>query len=596
MKTKFYVQGAVATVAVTTSCFLLMNGTSVKTAKAEFPGYFKDVSASLGIPEQPSTRNIWVDINGDGEPDIVSANQFVYLNTKTPKGRRFVKFDAGALARPCGDDKAADLLLFGDLDHDGDNDALAIRFQEPEGKKHKPKSNNAVLINDGQGRFKIKEKSGLEAFQDSIIAGTLLDADHDGHLDVFTGASYRVYGKSLEATENRLLKGSGDGRFVEKTKDMGLALKAKPGLKDSRRPTYGVAHGDWNNDGWTDIFVCSYGRQWNRLWMNKKGQTFEDVGMITHFAGDSDQSGTYPKWTKEFWKKRFGREREDEKPFRANGNTFDAAVADFDNDGDLDVFLSEITHSWAGLSSDRSMLLVNQGKDKGYKFERRPKAIPRRVIGQRWNQGDLHAGWLDFDNDGLQDLLLASSDYPDGQFLQLFRQKPDHSFENVSFAAGLYYEGASQLSFADYDGDGDLDILIGNTFNRLPKALRAGRKRTLTVFENQVGQKNNWIQFQLIGKGAGGSNRSAIGARVTIHCGKVRMIREIRSSLGHAGHGEFPRAHFGLGKIAKVDRVEIRWPNKTLSVQVFDKKVPANRFVTIREGEKEMKVSQSRGK
>ncbi|MDF1665500.1 MAG: CRTAC1 family protein, partial [Planctomycetota bacterium] len=237
----------------------------------------------------------------------------------------------------------------------------------------------------------------------------------------------------------------------------------------------------------------------------------------------------------------------------------------------------------------------NQGKEKGYQFERRPKAIPRRVIGERWNQGDIHAAWLDFDNDGLQDLMLASSDYPDGQFLQLFRQKADHSFENVSFEAGLYFEGAAQLSFADYDGDGDLDILIGNSFHRLPGAIRKGRKRKLTVFENKVGQKNHWIQFQLIGKGPGGSNRSAIGARVTIRCGKTRMMREIRSSLGHAGHGEFPRAHFGLGAATEIDRIEVRWPNSSLSVQVFDKKVPANRFVTLREGDKELKVSEKRG-
>ena len=74
------------------------------------------------------------------------------------------------------------------------------------------------------------------------------------------------------------------------------------------------------------------------------------------------------------------------------------------------------------------MLLVNLGADQDFKFERRPDAVPREHEGPNWNQGDMHAGWLDVDNDGRLDLVIASSDYPDAQLLRLFHQEPDHSF------------------------------------------------------------------------------------------------------------------------------------------------------------------------
>ena len=99
------------------------------------------------------------------------------------------------------------------------------------------------------------------------------------------------------------------------------------------------------------------------------------------FDGDRDRAGRYPLWLKRYWKERYGQERQDEKAFRAKGNTFHCAIADYDNDGDTDCILAEITHEWAGPSSDRTALLVN---DNG-KFERRPFLRPHTTVG-RWNQ------------------------------------------------------------------------------------------------------------------------------------------------------------------------------------------------------------------
>ncbi|MCX7703227.1 MAG: CRTAC1 family protein, partial [Planctomycetota bacterium] len=308
--------------------------------------------------------------------------------------------------------------------------------------------------------------------------------------------------------------------------------------------------------------------------------------------GDDDRSGKYPEETKRMWKERFGQEREDEPPFRSNGNTFDAACEDFDNDGDVDVFLAEICHSWAGPSSDRSVLCVNLGKEKEYIFERRPDAIKREHKDEKnWNEGDLHAGWLDFDNDGRLDLLIASGDYPDGQFLRLFRQSGDGRFTDITEECGFNWEGCGGLTLGDFDRDGDVDILIGRSFARLPKEKTEGKIPYPAIFLNRTGNKNNWLAIILEGKGAGGCNRDGIGARVYVKTDNALQMREIKGGAGHCGHQNPAEAYFGLGKSNKIEYIEVRWCNKESSVQRFENP-PLNRYLKIKEGESEFEEIQ----
>ena len=399
--------------------------------------------------------------------------------------------------------------------------------------------------------------------------------DRDGLLDLFTGAWYEAYGLSMACYPDRLFLGRGDGQFKDVSAKAGLLKTSRKGTRAAHRPTYGVAHTDWDNDGDQDILVCAYGRQWNLLWRNNGDGTFTDVAADTGFDGDEDRSGQYPAMVR----------RPTESPFRSNGNTFDAAVADFDNDGDMDVFLAEICHFWAGPASDRSCLLVNQGPDGKYKFSRERRGIERKHKDDRWNEGDIHAGWLDFDNDGLLDLLLASSDYPDDQFLRLFQQKPDHTFQDVTRQAGFDLRNPTQISLADFDRDGDVDILVGTTNMRLNKEQREGRNLNVRLFRNEAGKKQHWIALRLEGGGAGKANRSAIGARVRVTTGKTTQSREIYGGQGHCGHQDDHTLVFGLGKHTGADAITVQWPDKKGSVQTF-KNVKADRYYRIRQGHK----------
>ncbi len=406
-----------------------------------------------------------------------------------------------------------------------------------------------------------KKNPGVGNHAETIISALFVDFDRDGNLDLFTGSAYTAYGKSLEAFPDRLYRGRGDGTFEDVTKSAGLLGIAQPGKRESRKPTYGVSHTDWNNDGWQDLLVMTYGRQWNRLWKNNGDGTFTDVAAETGFDGDSDRIGTYPPIVK----------RRPEMPFRSNGNTFDGAIADFDGDGDMDCFLAEITHWWAGSSSDRSTLLVNhEGR-----FTRDPKRISRVHANPRWNQGDLHAGWLDVDNDGLLDLLIASTDYPDDQFLRLYRQFPAGRFEDWTSRLGFQWRNATQVSLGDFDRDGATDILLGTSNNRLTKEQRKGRDLSVGLFRNRIASGNNFVSLRLAGQ--------AVGARVSVWTGSHRQTREVYGGLGHAGHRDQATCRFGLGKAKSIDRLEVRWPDRKGTLQIFTDVAP-NRFYELKRG------------
>ena len=130
----------------------------------------------------------------------------------------------------------------------------------------------------------------------------------------------------------------------------------------------------------------TYGRQANRLWRNNGDGTFTDVAVETTFDGDDIRNGKVLPGMPQF------------PPWMVHGNNFDCAVADFNCDGNMDCFLGEICHWWAGPSCDKSMLLVNRGPKHKYKFLRDPGRIFRRHDDPQWNEGDISVGWLDVGN------------------------------------------------------------------------------------------------------------------------------------------------------------------------------------------------------
>ncbi len=584
--------------------------------------WFANISKEAGLSGVPSKDCILADLNGDGFYDLCLDRERFFLSAG---GKSFKATEKTGIGYPevrivpmTPDGKPDDAkaqtrrfvphyVYFADLDNDGDVDAVSgvhsdwEFFDEQEGAFRYVKDcdhgmRSAVWLNDGKGAFKkaaASEFSGPDAWGPASSLA-IVDFDNDGRLDLYEGREYRKYGVLYGCGVDRLWKGDGKGGFADVTKKSGMWLDAEPGTPRSARPSYGVTHADWNNDGLQDLLEMAYGRQWNLLWKNKGKGEFEEVGQATGFAGDAINHGKYPP----------GVGRPPEQPFRSNGNTFDCAVGDYDNDGDLDMFLGEIAHAWAGESSDPPCMLINQGKEGGWAFKRVPvfEFLPRREFrdSQNFQYADLHVAWIDADLDGRLDLLIGSGDYPDGQFLRLYRQKEDKAFEEVTEAAGFEWEGCGDLSIGDIDRDGDPDILAGRSFFRLSqehrdKHMGGIKTNDIGVFRNDIGNRsgNRWIVVRLSGKGAGSANRAGIGARIAVTAGGVTQIREIRGGAGLGNHQDPPEACFGLAKAQEVERLTVRWPDSKTTEQVFTK-IPVDRFVTVKQGDQKPAIEEAR--
>lgn len=596
---------------------LLLLGSAPRPAASEDDApWFTNVAEQVGLGGVKAKDCIFTDLDGDGYWDLCLDRQHLYLSRR---GKRFELHEKHGIANPqirrvpLGKNGEPDeakaregpyvpqYLYFADLDNDGDQDAVwGVKscwdfFERGRWKRVEacdPGVRTTVWLNDGRARFETARSSAISA-EDAYgpaMALAIVDTDDDGCLDLFEGREYRQYGVLYGCGIDRLWQGDGKGRFEDVTRAAGLETVPQPAGPRSSRPTYGVTHCDWNNDGHQDLLQLSYGRQWNYLWKNNGDGTFTDVGMRTGFAGDAITHGRYPP----------GAGRRPEAPFRSNGNTFDCAVGDLDNDGDLDCLLGEIAHAWAGEASDMPAFLFNQGPEKDFAFERLTvrELLPPRTFrdSRNWNYGDLHVAFLDVDNDTRLDVLIGSGDYPDGQFLRLYRQREDGEFEEVTDRAGFDWEGCGDLSIGDFDRDGDVDILAGRSFMRLGQAHRDRfmggiRVNAVGLFRNDVANRsgNHWLNVRLVGRGKGGANRSGIGARVTVTAGGVRQVREIRGGSGLANHQDPPEACFGLGKATVVDRLEVRWPNRDHALQVFTK-VPVDRFVVASEGKPKLRL------
>lgn len=579
--------------------FLAMSLSSAACGQIQFI----DATEQVGLLGQPATRVVLVDLNGDTRPDVVVDRSRVFLNQSTDQapGVRFIEVASTGLPLV----NAGDCLVFADLNNDGHADAIVTRNVTDTTDPVLP---TAWFPGNGDGTFG-DEHPIVAAAPKTTACIAVGDVNDDGLLDLYLGNWYTKYGESVEAFANDLL--------IQTSADAGaVGFRREPLPEDEHpftededlggRPTYGamivkgIADDDFA-DGKTSILELNYGRRWNRLWRHSvsdlTGGAWENDAASYGLDGDQIRHGRYPEWLKERARTDARFNRDDEKPFRSNGNTFDAAIGDADADGYFDVLIATIAHGWAGESSDRSRLLL-------YKTENKPDPnaltqptstkdrqvvvpterstffepssqllldrIPPDPLIRNWNQGDLFCEMADFDLDGRLDVLLSSGDYPDNQRLRVWRHMPDGSFVNVTDWSGLNNDGSQQITLGDIDLDGDIDLLVGQSFNRMPKAQRETRTPALKVYLNQAieRQTGNGLVLILEGDHEQGVNRDALGAIVQVEADldgmgpgdSVKLLRQLIGIGGHAGKEHAFELAFGIGGATRANRVTIWWP------------------------------------
>ena len=368
---------------------------------------------------------------------------------------------------------------------------------------------NVILENDGAGRFSVVPDSGVEVLDQSTAAG-LGDGNADGFLDVYWGNWLIAYPED-PAVQDRYFEGNGDGTFTDAQEAAGLVLPEPFSV-------YGVIWNDYNNDGHQDIYVGNYHLYANQLWQNRGDGTFADVAETVGIAFDDVPSG-YPQWP--------------------GGHSYGGDFGDFDNDGDMDFYMTNLAHPRVQPWSDPSMFVVNQGAPD-YNFV---NLITEH--GFIYDEGDVNAAWADFDND--MDLDIAIASLYSGHYSRVYRNDGDEGFVDITYETGAAVHDAVSVVWSDVDEDGDLDLVFTD---------RDGRGAAVHLFVNHVGQDRNWIELVLEGTT---TNRGAVGARVTLEAGGVSQMRDVRGGGGHANAQNSRVVHFGLGDVDEIDDVTVRW-------------------------------------
>jgi hypothetical protein len=427
----------------------------------------------------------------------------------------------------------------GDFNNDGCVDLYLTNF-----------GTNQLFRNNCDGTFTdVSRQSGTDDSGWSVSAA-FLDYDRDGWLDLYVG-HYVHYGigtdakcpvltggldycppQAYRAQQSRLYHNNRDGTFTDVTAAAGMAGEFGPVL--------GVSTADFNGDGWIDIFVANDGQE-NQLWINQRNGTFKNTALLSGVALNAEGKAAA---------------------------SMGVDAGDFDNDGDEDLFMTELT-------GQGSNLYVNDGSgvfdDQSARSGLGPASLAYTGFG---------TAWFDFDNDGWLDILTVNgaiaalkgrmnNPFPYDQRKQLFHNLRNGRFEDVTKRAGAVFqlsEVGRGAAFGDIDNDGDVDVLVGNL---------NGPVRLLV---NNIGNRNHWVGLRLVGEHA---PRDMLGAR-------VQMVRKDGSTIwrrarvdGSYASANDPRVLVGLGDSAETPRVRVRWPSGRVEEWP---EVAIDRYTTLKEG------------
>lgn len=491
----------------------------------------------------------WLDYDGDGFLDFYLANSAateVFRPTAELRGALFRNGGDGSFADVTAEAGVAARGLFamgtavGDYDNDGDPDLAVTGY-----------GRSALYRNEGNGSFRdVSADAGVTNPGKWGSSAAWFDYDNDGLLDLLIvnyldwtadtnlhcgerRPGYRSYchPNKYRGQTPTLYRNRGDGSFQDATDEAGLGQEAGNSL--------GVVCFDYDRDGWMDVFVANDSMR-NFLYRNAGDGTFEEVAFLAAVAlGENGEA-------------------------EAGMGT---AAADYDGDGWPDLYMTHLDFEF-----DRLYRNAGDGSFVDATFE--------DGIGYAtFDLSGFGTGFIDYDNDGWRDLFVANGHVLDN--IELFHEGTRYAERKLLFrnVEGRFEEAAERhgpalalakvsraAAFGDFDNDGDIDVLVGNN-GQAPQLLR-----------NEGGNRNNWLQVQLIGTR---SNRDGVGARVTVSAGESRVYAE-RTGGGSYQSAHDPRLHFGLGGQERIDSVEIVWPSGQVD---RIESVEPNRVLAVREGE-----------
>jgi hypothetical protein len=481
---------------------------------------------------------IWFDYNNDGLPDLYVVNgrplddsmhPYPLLEKpSTPPHNHLYRNNGNGTFTDVTEKAGLNPEMYSvavtaaDYDNDGFVDLLVTGY----GK-------TVLYHNDGNGHFTdVTAKAGINV-DGWAISSTWLDYDKDGCVDLFVGRyvkfdpKYRAYYAAdnypgpldYEGETNKLFHNNCNGTFTD--------VSEKSGISAFVGRTMGVTAGDFDNDGWDDIYVAN-DRTENFLFHNKHDGTFEEIASDTNTAYGQNGEST---------------------------SSMGPAFADFEGRGILDLWVTDGRYN---------RLLHNTGKMNFDDMGATNGVSQANAQYVSWG-----TGIYDFDNDGILDILIFHGGliHLIPQEHTLFRGLGNEHFQDVSRDAGAVLSErtvARGACFADYDNDGKMDAFVVNL----------GAQGTL--LHNVSAATGHWIGIKLVGVS---SNRDGIGARVEVYAGGKRQTAERVAGSGYLSQND-DRLHFGLGAAATVDKLVVHWPSG--QEQTLEK-LGVDRVLTVKE-------------
>ncbi|MCG9130377.1 VCBS repeat-containing protein [Candidatus Poribacteria bacterium] len=490
------------------------------------------------IPETLGAGGAFFDADNDGFLDIYLVNSGYW--DKSPSARQAVS----ALYRNNRDGTFTDTTTAANVENRGNyGQGAACADYNNDGNVDLYVTNfgaNVLYRNNGDGTFTDVTASAGVGDPGWSSSACFLDYDVDGHLDLFV-VNYLVYSIDVpyqpcgedgiqtychpslfEGAPDTLYRNNGDGTFTDVSQAAGIG--GVGGMFHGKG--LGGVSADFNNDGAPDLYVANDDTR-NDFFYNNGDGTFSEISLLAGCA------------------------------YSFNGIAqagMGVAVGDYNADSWLDIFVTN-------LSYETNALYRNNGDgtftDVIYEAHLGKESFLFVGFG---------TGFFDADNDGWQDIFIANGHILDNiedthdvltyrQPDQLFRNKGDSTFQEVSESAGDYFQRTAVSRgtlFGDYDNDGDVDMLVTQS------------NGPATLLENQTQTQNSWISIKTVGVI---SNRDGIGTRITLTAGGHTQMQEVNPGASYLSNHD-PRCHFGLGTNRAIDRLEVRWQSGV--VQVFE--------------------------
>jgi hypothetical protein len=440
-------------------------------------------------------------------------------------------------------------VAVGDFDNDGLPDLYVTGY-----------GHNVLYHNLGGCKFEDVTSQKAVAGGGFSVGAAWADYDRDGRLDLFVSRyvdtdlhnlpkpgekAFTYQGLPMEVPmlkgeTDLLFHNTGSGPFEDSSKKAGVD-------NPDKRLGMGVVWSDYDQDGWPDLFVTNDMGP-NFLYHNKHDGTFEELGFVTGTALSAEG--------------------------RSMGNMA-ADFADYDHNGSLDVVVTRYGY--------QPMSLYQNEGDLGFT----DKASAAGLAGPIPQLVAWGAGFADFDNDGWPDIFVANgnvssmidklpNDLKYREPIQLFRNRGNGTFLEMATAAGLNdgpLHSRRGTAFGDINNDGNIDVVVYNVGG--PPSL----------FLNESKSANHRVLIQLVGTK---SNRSAIGARVTVTAGKLVQIDEVRGGGSYLSSND-QRLHFGLAAEPVIKSLKIDWPSGLVETLT---NLPADQLYRIVEGEGVQKTTK----